>query len=252
MLSIDLNCDMGESTSLWQYNIEKDITLLQYISSVNLACGFHAGDAHTMHDLTDAALNAGVAIGAHPGFPDKENFGRTDMQLSPVQLYDIVLYQIGALNAFLAIQGVKLHHVKPHGALYNMAAGDALMAEAICKAVKDFDAGLIVYGLSGSELIHTANAMGLKSCSEAFADRTYQDDGSLTPRTEANAMIEDAEQSVQQVLQMMQQGTVTSVSGKKIKMNAETICVHGDGAHALEFAKTIHEALKQNGISITN
>jgi 5-oxoprolinase (ATP-hydrolysing) subunit A len=250
MLSIDLNCDMGESTSLWQYNIEKDIALLQYISSMNLACGFHAGDAHTMHDLVDAALMAGVAIGAHPGFPDKENFGRTNMSFSPANLYDIVLYQIGALHAFLQIQGAKLHHVKPHGALYNMAAKDALMSEAICKAVKDFDADLILYGLSGSELIHAANSMDLKNCSEVFADRTYQDDGSLTPRSKANAIIEDTNEAVKQVLQMLQQGEVTSTSGGKVKIVAETICIHGDGVHAWEFAQQISHSLKKQNILI--
>jgi 5-oxoprolinase (ATP-hydrolysing) subunit A len=251
MLSIDLNCDMGESTSLWQYDIEKDIALLQYISSMNLACGFHAGDAHTMHELVDAALLAGVAIGAHPAFADKENFGRTNRYLPPEKLYDIVLYQIGALSAFLKIQGAVLHHVKPHGALYNMAAKDFLMAEAICKAVKDFDADLILYGLSGSELIQAADAMGLKNCAEVFADRTYQDDASLTPRTADNSMIADAAISLKQVLQMVQKGRVQTASGGEIKIKVQTICIHGDGVHALEFAKTIYESLKQNNISIT-
>jgi UPF0271 protein len=250
MLSIDLNCDMGESTALWQYNMEKDIALLQYISSMNLACGFHAGDAHTMHELVDEALLAEVAIGAHPGFPDKENFGRTNMQLPPVKLYDIIIYQIGALDAFLKIQGARLHHVKPHGALYNMAAKDAVMANTICKAIKEYDAGLILYGLSGTELVQAASAIGLKSYSEVFADRTYQDDGSLTARTEPDAMIENAQQSLQQVIQMVQQGTVTSVAGRQVKITAETICIHGDAVHALDFAKTIHAALKQDHIEI--
>jgi UPF0271 protein len=250
MLSIDLNCDMGESTALWQYSMEKDIALLQYISSVNIACGFHAGDPYTMHELVDAALLAGLAIGAHPGFPDKENFGRTNMQLSPVKLYDSIIYQIGALDAFLKIQGAKLHHVKPHGALYNMAAKDAVMANTICKAINEYNAGLILYGLSGSELVHAANSIGLKCYSEVFADRTYRDDGSLTPRTDAHAMIENVEQSVQQVTQMLQHGTVTSTTGKPVKIIAETICIHGDGAQALSFAKTIYAALKQNHIEI--
>ena len=250
MLSIDLNCDMGESTSLWQYDIEKDIALLPYISSMNLACGFHAGDAHTMHELADAALVAGVAIGAHPAFADKENFGRINRSVPPEKLYDIVLYQIGALNAFLKIQGATLHHVKPHGALYNMAAKDTLMAEAICKAVKDFDADLILYGLSGSELIKTANSMNLKSCAEVFADRTYQDDASLTPRTSVNAMIEDAGLSLKQVLQMVQQGTAEAVSGREIQITAETICIHGDGIHALAFAQLISQSLKEQNILI--
>lgn len=251
MLSIDLNCDMGESTTLWQYSIEKDMALLQYISSMNLACGFHAGDAHTMHALVDEALLGGVAIGAHPGFPDKENFGRSNMQFSPVKLYDLVLYQLGALDAFLKIQGAKLHHVKPHGALYNMAAKDSIMADSICKAIKEYNPDLILYGLSGSELTEAADRMGLKNCSEVFADRTYREDGSLTPRTETNAMIEDEQQSLQQVLQMIQQGTVNATNGKQVEMIAQTICIHGDGKRALEFAKTIHTVLKQNHIEIT-
>jgi UPF0271 protein len=251
MLTIDLNCDMGERTALWQYSIEKDIALLHYTSSMNLACGFHAGDAHTMHELVDEALLAGVTIGAHPGFPDKENFGRSNMQLPPVKLYDIVLYQLGALDAFLKIQGAKLHHVKPHGALYNMAAKDSVMADSVCKAIKEYNPDLILYGLSGSELIQAANRLGLKNCSEVFADRTYCDDGSLTPRTEANAMIETEQESLQQVLQMIQQGTVSSTNGKQVAITAETICIHGDAEHALVFAKTIHTALKQNHIEIS-
>src|SRR5215471_13763940 len=152
MPGIDINCDMGERTNLWSYSLEKDLSLLKYITSLNLACGFHAGDAHVMHELTDAALHAGVAVGAHPGFPDRENFGRTNMNLSPEKIYDVVLYQIGALEAFLRVMGASLHHVKPHGALYNMAAKDSVLAAAICKAVYDFDENLVFYGLSGSKL----------------------------------------------------------------------------------------------------
>jgi 5-oxoprolinase (ATP-hydrolysing) subunit A len=234
---------MGESTRLWQYSLENDISLLQYINSMNLACGFHAGDPHTMHELVDAALHAGVSVGAHPGFDDKENFGRTDMQLSPEKVYEIVLYQIGALEAFLRVMGTSLHHVKPHGALYNMAAKDAVMAAAICKAVFDFDDTLILYGLSGSKLIAEAETIGLPTRSEVFADRTYQDDGSLTPRSMPNALIESADQSVAQLLQMVKQGTVNSVNGKNIPIKAETVCIHSDGKHALEFARSVHDAL---------
>ncbi len=251
MLTIDINCDMGESTLLWQYSIEKDIDLLKYISSVNLACGFHAGDAHTMHELVDASLMAGVGIGAHPSFEDKHNFGRTNMAIAPGKIYDIVLYQLGALSAFLKIQGAVLHHVKPHGALYNMAAKDFAMAEAICKAVKDFDAGLIFYGLSGSELIHAAMALDLKTCSEVFADRIYQDDGSLTPRSHKNSMIDDELLSLKQVLQMIEKRTVTSLNGKEVPIIAETICIHGDNPHALNFAKKIYESLKERNIDIS-
>lgn len=243
MLSIDLNCDMGESTHLWHWSVENDRALLPFLSSVNLACGFHAGDAHTMHELVEAALTAGVAIGAHPSFADRENFGRSIQLLPPEKIYDIVLYQLGALDAFLKVMSGRLHHVKPHGALYNMAAKDEVLASAICKAVYDYDPRLIVYGLSGSMLIAAAHATGLSTCSEVFADRTYQDDGQLTPRTAPNALITDTQQAVAQVWQMVQRSTVTSVHGKEVPIVAETVCIHSDSAHALELAKTIHDTI---------
>jgi len=248
MLKIDLNCDMGESTTLWNYRIEKDIALLRYLSSVNLACGFHAGDAHTMHALVEAALTAGLAIGALPGFPDKENFGRSNMTLPPEKIYDIIICQLGALDAFVKICGARLHHVKPHGALYNMAAKDRVMADAICRAVKDYDERLWLYGLSGSELVKAAQAIDLRSRSEVFADRTYAPDGSLTPRSDPHAMIASEEASLQQVIQMVQTGTVTATNGKHVPLIAETICIHGDGEHALPFAQRIYDTLKQQGI----
>jgi len=241
---------MGESTSLWPYHIDNDIALLPFISSVNIACGFHAGDAHTMHELVDTALTAGIAIGAHPAFADLVNFGRSNMNVSPVKIYDLVIYQLGALDAFLKINGTKLQHVKPHGALYNMAAKDPVLASAVCKAVSDYDAGLILYGLSGSELINVANTLQLKTYSEVFADRTYQEDGSLTPRTQAGAMIDDEEQSLQQVLQMALHGTVHCTTGKTILVKADTICIHSDGAKALAFARRIHQTLNKKGIEI--
>jgi UPF0271 protein len=250
MLSIDINCDMGESTHLWQYDIEKDRLLLSYVSSINLACGYHAGDAHTMHELVAAAIDANVAIGAHPGFPDRENFGRTNMTLPPENIYDLVLYQIGALDAFLKVMHTRLHHVKPHGALYNMAAKDAALAEAICKAVYDYDDQLILYGLSGSKLIEAAIATGLKTYSEVFADRTYQDDGYLTPRTHPNALIIDPQQSLNQVLQMVTRRSVISVHGKEVPIVADTVCIHGDSEHAVDFARNIREALLVNGIHV--
>lgn len=250
MQTIDINCDMGESTALWPYHIENDLALFRFISSINIAAGFHAGDAHTMHELVDAALLAGIAVGAHPGFADRENFGRSNVQLSPVKLYDLIVYQLGALDAFLKINGTRLHHVKPHGALYNMAASDPAIAHTVCRAVKEYNEGLVLYGLSGSELVKAANEMALKSCSEVFADRTYREDGSLTPRIAANALIEDEAQSLQQVIQMAESGTVKSTSGKTIPVKAGTICIHSDGAHALAFAKKIHQTLNQQGIEI--
>lgn len=241
---------MGESTHLWHYDIENDLALLPWISSMNIACGFHAGDPHTMHELVAAALKAGIAIGAHPSFKDPENFGRSAIALSPEKVYDIMVYQVGALQAFLQVHGASLHHVKPHGALYNMAAADAVLATAVCQAVKDVDERLVLYGLSGSELIKAAKNIGLATASEVFADRTYRDDGSLTPRAEANALIEDDRVSTTQVIQMIQQGTVSTVTGKTIPITAETICIHSDGAHALTFAQQIHHTLKQHGIEI--
>lgn len=252
MLKTDINCDMGESSPLWNYSLERDLSILPFISSVNLACGYHAGDPGTMHTMVEAALKAGVAIGAHPSFPDRENFGRSNMQLTPEQLYDIVLYQLGALNAFLQVNGAILHHVKPHGALYNMAAKDPIMAKAIADAVYDFDGALILYGLSGSELIETSRHDFLSTCSEVFADRTYQDDGSLTPRSHPDALLKSEEASVAQVLQMVQQQTVQTLSGTTIPVKAETICIHGDGPDAVSFAKAIHNALSSAGIAVTS
>lgn len=252
MLKTDINCDMGESSSLWDYSLERDLIILPYISSVNLACGYHAGDPHLMHTMVEAAMKAGIAIGAHPSFPDRENFGRSDMQLPPEKVYDIVLYQLGALNAFLQVNGATLHHVKPHGALYNMAAKDPLLARAIADAVYDFDGSLILYGLSGSELIETGQHDFLATCNEVFADRTYQDDGSLTPRSHPHALLDSQEAAVAQVLQMVQSQTVTTLSGKIIPVKAETICIHSDGPHAPDLAKAIHHALTTANITVTS
>lgn len=250
MTRVDLNCDMGESTDLHPYSLEKDLSILPYISSINLACGFHAGDPHTMHQLVEAALEQQIAVGAHPSFPDKPNFGRTAMQLSPAAVYDLVLYQIGALQAFLQVYHAKLHHVKAHGALYNMAAKDRPLADAICEAVRDFDPRVMVYGLAGSELIRAAQERGLQAVQEAFADRTYQADGSLTPRNEPDALIEDAGRSSAQVMQMLHNGSVQTQQGGPVSIRADTICIHGDGKHALRFAQTIYHSLKQHHVSI--
>lgn len=250
MISVDLNCDMGESTSLYPYSIEKDIELLQYVSSINLACGFHAGDAYTMHRLVESALDKRVAVGAHPAFPDKENFGRTNMHVSPEALYDIIIYQLGALQGFLQIYNSKLHHVKAHGALYNMAAKDELIADIICNAVKDFDESLILYGLSGSEMIRCAEHLGLQTASEVFADRTYAPDGSLTPRTEKNALIENEDSAIEQALKLIKEGTITSTTGSLINVKTDTICIHGDGPHAIKFAKAIYEKFMEEHVVI--
>jgi UPF0271 protein len=249
MYKIDINCDMGESGGP-SYDLQKDLQMLNYISSLNLACGFHAGDAHTMHMLTEAALEKGVAIGAHPSYPDKVNFGRTNMSMPPTHIYDIVLYQLGALHAFLHVYGARVHHLKPHGALYNMAAKDRAIADAICQAVKEFDEDIIIYGLAGSEMMQAAAAENLRYASEGFADRTYMDDGSLTARSAANALIIDPELCSRQVLAMIKENTVTTSSGKLIPVDANTICIHGDNDNALHLLMALSEKLKEANVLI--
>ncbi|AFK01576.1 UPF0271 protein ybgL [Emticicia oligotrophica DSM 17448] len=245
---IDLNCDMGEAFGSWPMG--NDQKLMEAISSANIACGFHAGDASIMRKTAQLALENGVAIGAHPGFPDLQGFGRRNMQLSPQEIYDICVYQIGAMFGTVRALGGKLHHVKPHGALYNMAAKDIALAKAIAEATRAIHPELILYGLSGSHLISEAEKLGLRTASEVFADRTYQNDGSLTPRTHANAMIEDTSLAVEQVIQMVEQKSVFATDGTKVGIKADTICVHGDGNHAVEFAFTLRKELLLRNITI--
>ncbi len=225
--------------------IGNDELIMPVITSANIACGYHAGDSATMWKTVELAIKHKVAIGAHFSFFDRNNFGRSEMQLDKKDIYDLVTQQLIILNEITSALDTKINHVKPHGALYNMSARDAGLANTIAKAVKDFDASLILFGLSGSHSISEAKAMGLKTASEAFADRTYQDDGSLTPRFQPNALIEDAQKAVQQALQMIKEGTVTTVSEKIIPIVAETICIHGDGKQAVEFAKAIYEAVSK-------
>jgi 5-oxoprolinase (ATP-hydrolysing) subunit A len=250
MLKVDLNCDMGESSRLWPYSIEKDFALLDYLSSINIACGFHAGDIDTMKKLSLAASQKMIAIGAHPSFPDKENFGRNNMQLPSSTIYEIVSEQIHLLKTVLKPEGINLHHVKPHGALYNMSSTDPVLAESICTAIIDFDPTLILYGLSGGQLIRVGKKMGLRTFCEVFADRTYQEDGSLSPRNLPNALIDQPSDAAARALQMVKEGTAPSLSGKNIPIIADTICIHGDGPHALEFAKAIHGSFISNNITI--
>ncbi len=240
---IDLNCDLGEG-------YPNDAALMPLIASANIACGYHAGDADTMRQTVDLALEQGVAIGVHPGFADKPNFGRSEIALPPQGYYDLVWQQIEILETIARTAGARLHHVKPHGALYNMAARDPALAHAIAHAVLDFDPQLILYGLSGSQLIEQARFLGLQTASEVFADRSYQPDGSLTPRSRPDALIRDPEQCLQQVLQMVRQKTVTAVDGTLVSIRAETICLHGDGEHALEFARLVRTFLEQNNIEV--
>lgn len=249
MNRIDLNCDMGESFGAWKMG--HDAELMDFVSSVNIACGFHAGDATTIRKTVETAVKKGVAIGAHPSFPDLQGFGRREMKLSSQEIFDIVLYQVSAIKGVCEAFGAKLHHVKPHGALYNLAAKDAEMSRSIAEAVKTINENLIFYGLSGSFLISEAEKLGLKTASEVFADRTYQTDGNLTPRNQPNALIKNTEIAVEQVLQMIQHQTVTTTNGEIIPIKAETICIHGDRENTLEVARIINQNLTENGIEIS-
>jgi UPF0271 protein len=248
MKMIDLNCDMGEAYG--NYAMPNDDRLMDYISSANIACGFHAGDPAVMQQTVALAIKKGVAIGAHPGLPDLQGFGRREMKITATEAYQLTLYQIGALSAFVRAAGGKLNHVKAHGALYNMAAKDATLAKAIVQAVYDFDPDLMLYALAGSKMITEAKEKGIVTASEVFADRTYQDDGTLTPRSNHNAMVTSEEDAINQVLNFALKQEVNSVTGNRIEVVAETVCLHGDGEHAVAFAKLIAESLKKEGISI--
>ena len=243
-LSIDINCDLGEGCG-------SDAELMRYVSSTNIACGFHAGDRDTMKRTVDLAIENGVAIGAHPSYPDLENFGRTNMQLPSKDVYEIVTEQIDTLNRVAESFGTQISHVKPHGALYNQAAKDIELAAAIAQAVRDFNDKLILYGLSGSMSIAKAKEHGLRTANEVFADRTYQNDGSLTPRATVNALIHDPEQSATQVLDMVKYGRVRTVDSVMIKVRADTVCIHGDGENAVEFAKRIRRRLADENVEIS-
>lgn len=243
MPHMDVNCDLGESSPLWPYSLERDIRLIDFISSMNLACGFHAGDPHTMHIMVQSALAKGVAIGAHPSYPDKEHFGRVSVSMTGRDIYDIVLYQLGSLQALLQVNNATMHHVKPHGALYNDAAKDPLVAESIVSAVFDFNPHLILYCLSGSVLIATAKEKGLHTASEVFADRAYLSDASLAPRNREGAVFESVEKAVEQASQMITSGTVKSMEGNSISVKADTLCIHGDGPQALPLAMALHEMI---------
>jgi len=242
-MQIDLNADLGEGCG-------NDEALIQLISSANVACGWHAGDAATMLQTVKWALDNNVAIGAHPSFPDRENFGRTEMQRDPEAVYADVLYQIGALDAIVRAQGGVLHHVKPHGALYNQAVRDPALARAIVRAVRDFDADLVFFGLAGSQMIDVAKEAGLRVKQEVFADRGYNADGTLVRRGTPGALHEDEEVALDQTLTMVREQRVRAIDGTWVPIRAETVCLHGDGAHALAFARRIRERLGAEGIAI--
>ncbi|MCI1187840.1 LamB/YcsF family protein [Hymenobacter sp. DH14] len=246
--TVDLNCDMGESFGAW--TLGNDAALMPFITSANVACGFHAGDPAVMRATVRAALAHGVAIGAHPGLPDLAGFGRRNLDISAAEAFDMTVYQLGALQAVAKAEGGRLHHLKPHGALYNMAATNAALAQAIAEAVYKVQPELVLYGLAGSELTQAGEKIGLRTAHEVFADRTYQANGTLTPRRQPDALISSADAAIAQVLRMVQHGTVRSQQGSDVAIRADTVCLHGDGAHALEFAQRLNHELRAAGVEL--
>ncbi len=246
MLSIDLNCDLGEG-------MPNDANLMTLISSANIACGGHAGDEDSMKYTVELAIKHHVAIGAHPSYPDQENFGRKDLidlSIRREELTEIIIEQVNRLKTICHEFGTSIHHIKPHGALYNRAAKDKEISSFVCKAILQIDPSLILYGLSGSQMKNEADVCNIKFASEVFADRTYQEDGSLTSRDNPHALIENEELALNQVIQMIKTGTVQSLNGKTIPIQAETICLHGDGIRAVQFARLISERLRTDNITI--
>ncbi len=247
-MKIDLNCDLGESFGAYKLGLDDQV--LPYISSANVACGFHASDPVVMDKTVALAKDAGVAVGAHPGYPDLQGFGRRNMTIPPREVKAMVMYQIGALQAFCTAHGLKLQHVKPHGALYNMAGKDEALAMAVCEAIQAVDDSLILLGLSGSKMLEAADKIGLRSAREVFADRAYEEDGSLVARTKPGAMITDEDEAVARVIRMIREGRVTAVTGKDIPIRADSVCVHGDSPKALAFVQKIRAALTAEQIQI--
>lgn len=248
MYQIDLNSDLGESFG--RYTLGMDQRIIPLISSANVACGYHASDPVVMWDTIRMVKAAGGQIGAHPGFPDLMGFGRRNMSLSFDEAKAYTLYQISALGGMCNAQGLTLQHVKPHGALYNMAAKDYQLSKAICEAVREYDPEIIVMGLSGSETIRAAKDCGLRTAMEVFADRGYEEDGSLVARSKEGAFIHDEEEAIARVIRMVKEQKVTAVTGKEIPIQADSVCVHGDGEKALLFVEKIREALTKEGIEI--
>jgi 5-oxoprolinase (ATP-hydrolysing) subunit A len=247
---IDLNCDVGESFGV--YHGGNDAELLRHVTSANIACGFHAGDPAMMRKTVRLALEHNVAIGAHPGLPDLVGFGRRNMQVTPREVYEMVLYQMGALHAFVRAEGAKLSHVKPHGALYNMAARDRELATAIAEAVQRFDPSCQLVGLAGSELIHAGDALGITTVGEAFADRAYETDGSLTPRDQPFAVLCDPQEVANRVVSIVREGKVVTRQNTDLLIDARTICIHGDSPHAIHLVQAIREQLQAAKIEVAH
>lgn len=250
MYYVDLNSDLGESFG--NYSLGMDEEILKYVSSANVACGWHAGDAMVMAKTVALAKENGVAVGAHPGFPDLMGFGRRNMAVTPEEAKAYTKYQLGALMAFTESCGMKIQHLKAHGALYNMAAVDENLAIAICEGVYEVNKNIILMGLAGSKMITAAQKVGLRAASEVFADRAYNDDGTLVSRKMEGSMIKDKDLAISRTVRMVKEGKVTTITGKDIDIKADSVCVHGDNPKALEFVKNIRETLEREGITIKN
>jgi 5-oxoprolinase (ATP-hydrolysing) subunit A len=247
-MQIDLNGDVGESFGA--YEIGHDAALIPILTSANIACGFHAGDPGVMRATVALAREHGTAVGAHPGFPDLVGFGRRELKATPREVEDLVAYQIGALAAIAAAQGVPLAHVKPHGALYNMAARDVDLAEAIARAIASVDSSLKLFGLPGSKSLEAAQRRNVQAVSEAFADRAYRRDGSLVPRHEPGAVIDDEAIVVSRAIAIARERMVIAADGTRVPLDVQTICVHGDTPRAAVLASRIRNALSEAGIQI--
>lgn len=248
MKTIDLNCDMGESYGAWKMGA--DAQVMPFVTSANIACGFHAGDPATIRRTVRLAVDQGVAVGAHPSLPDLQGFGRRNMRITPEELYDLVVYQAGAVEAFARAAGVRLHHVKCHGALYNMAANDAALSEACARAVRDIGRDVLLYALEGSRMMACAAKQGVRAVGEGFADRGYEDDGTLAARDRPGALIEDSSKAVAQALAMIEEGRVTSLGGRQIPVKPGTLCLHGDQPGAAQFARALRESFQSHAIEV--
>jgi len=246
-MQVDINCDMGESFG--PYTIGEDEKIISYITSANIACGYHAGDPMVMDKTVRLAREYGVAVGAHPGYPDLCGYGRRNLETFPGEVKNYLLYQIGALDAFVKAAGLTLQHVKPHGALYNLIARDEKTAQEVIESVKTYNPRLILVLLAGSTGAELASQAGLRVAREAFPDRAYLSDGSLAPRTLAGSVIHDLEAVKQRIIQLVSRGTITSLEGKTIRLKADTLCIHGDTPGAWKVARTISQALKKAGIN---
>lgn len=245
---INLNADLGESFGAWQMG--DDPALLQIVNSANVACGFHAGDPAIMRDTVRLALQRGVSIGAHPSYPDLQGFGRRVMQMSAKDLEATILYQVGALQAMAAAEGGRVTHVKPHGALNNVACADPIVAATVVRAVQSLDRSLILLAPAHSALVKAAEAAGQPVRYEVFADRAYLDDGQLVPRSQPGAVLHDAQECVDHVLRMLKAQAIVTASGKHLPTRIDSICVHGDGPEAVATARAIRQALEQAGYTL--